>query len=253
MCKIHASLIVFLFLITGVVGIPRPPLAEGAGPSTSSYINRALVSSEYNSDEDVVIKVKSYYSVDAQRVDIPCPVNASIYYSINGSNGEYIRSVSVVCDDSRLHRMNFGRLSQATYNIVITFPSEIKKESFCVLHPPVKYSIALNNGKCVDFRSEEKNKTFTVHIDIQYGLNSVESHVFYNRSELVYDVPGSPQILSIYVVDEYGNINAGLDGDAYTWDYSKPPSYYFYRDVSIVVLVLLSMTFIVFVIRRSDK
>ena len=255
--------IAILLLLSAVVGTCWTALAEPSGPATSGYITRLAVPTTTSSDTDLVVQVVAFYSEDGRYSSEPVKVtivvareNAELQGT--GQIGTVVKEKNITINDNQIHKVNIGRLEQGTYRVRAVFHTAragdlVKEDTIAVLHPPVPYTITLGNGKRIEFRSlsDNRNETFTLNIQILYSPTNEISLVKHNVTNFTYEIEGSPQLLTVFVTDIYGNVNGQNGGMAYVHTYTKPFAFYFWRPFAALGIVALGVVMIVYLKRHE--
>lgn len=256
--RIHCGQIAtaIILLLSAVVGTCWTALAEPSGPATAGYITRLSVPATTSSDTDMIVQVVAFFSEDGRYS--PEPVKVSIIVAQEsaelqgtGRIGETVKEKNFTINDNQIHKVSLGRLEQGTYRVRAVFHTErsgdlMKEDSVAVLHPPVDYSISLDTHKVIFHGLGNENETFTVTIKVLYSPEHEESLTRGNITNLTYRITGTPQILAVWVIDKYGNVNGLNNGRAYVITFTKPSSYYLYRPFVALTIVAIGVILIVY-------
>jgi len=240
-------LIIFVGMaeITPLQGLINP-VAASAG---SGYICRQTLNTQYHSDSDIRPVYVGYYSQGGHYV--PKPVNIIIQIKYAGDTST-IRTINASINDNGRHAINIGRLAQGTYTIAATFTqAEITLTgNIEIKHPPIKYIINLNGGDFIRFKTMAPSHNFTVSIYQQAGQQAIIKE-YINTSGFKWTPPENIVTITIYIIDEYGNINGMNDGQPYVWVYTHGIDYKLYRTIGITIIAIFLIIVFVAIWRRT--
>lgn len=256
--RIYAMLAIITLPTIGMAGIiaQLQPAAGAvaqspAAASSYGYICRMSVNPQYHNSEDIKISVYAFYSEGGRYV--PKPIHISITIEYAGVGG-VVRTINATINDNRQHEINAGRLDMATYTIKALFveAQQIKTDNFIVLHDPAPYFLYLNRGGEIRFRAAEGDN-FTVRIIMQYSPDRIEEKTYSNTTHFTYRPPAGVKVMSIYVLDRWGNINGMNEGQPYIWVYAQDRYYNLYRIVAAVIVSIVVLIAIVRIWGRINE